>query len=394
MALIKLAQSGHYLVVLCVCSSAFAAEYGFRSITDPNVPAGFNAYELFWDGQGTLDWTSSSLRIDLSVGSFYQHPQGSDKPANPFFYGLAPSLEYDTAFGIPGDATGGIPGGAGDLGGGPFSIDAPQLSVSWFNTGPENLGFERIGMVTLSDTAVGTGSLWMKGEVRDFNISNGTIDQVIYTIGGSSIPRPDPGQDPGPFPQLPPPPSSSEYGITLQRVTDADVPDGYVSYRIVWNGQGSTDWKYAGMRLDLTSGGLYEHPAGTDLPPDPTFVDSFPGLEYDTYFGIAGDSTSSISGGALNVGDRSLGGNGIFNLEPPYIDVSWYNRETEDTGVVNIGMLTLSEDANGLIGLEFQGGVWGGWIAPIQNGSILPEPAALTFCLPVTACLIYRHRRH
>jgi len=386
-------------VLVSVAGPAQAAQYGIHGISDPAVPAGFVANELFWDGGGTLDWTSTGLRIDLSVGSFYQDLQGTDRPLPPAIFDIVPSLEFDTYFGIPGDGTGGIPGGAGDLGGGPFSTNAPQLSVSWFNTDQQNTDFHRTGMVTISDDAVGTGSIWVNGQVHEFSVIDGAIPDFSYAVSGTSG-----GIQtlvPGPWPVLPSqPPANNAVGITTRTVSSPDVPAGHVAHQIIWNGNGTDDWRAAALRVDLTSGTVFQHALGSDLAPDPAFVGAYPDLAFDTHLGIIGDETNSISGGALTGinGAEVLGGNGVFSLTEPYLSASWYNDDDKvDTGLVQIGMLTLSDDANGKIALHAHGQAWGTnvvngevWIAEVVNGQIVPEPVSLALFALVGPTLLRR----
>ena len=117
------------------------------------------AIGILADGEG-VDWTGGVLRIDLTSGSVYNSAPDSNGP-QAAFWGVPgfETLEWDTWFGVPGDGTNGIAGGAGDLGGGPLSVSRQTISVTWFNTKTTDTGLLRVGNVTLSDDAVGTFSM-------------------------------------------------------------------------------------------------------------------------------------------------------------------------------------------------------------------------------------------
>ncbi len=369
---------GAALMSFATTVNADTAIFGIHGITDPNVPAGYVANEVFWDGGGTVDWPSTALRIDLSVGSFYQDPFGSNGPSPQAFIDLIPTLEFDTYVGIIGTSPTYIPGGAGDVGGGPLSLDAPQLSVSWGNADPTNTGLVRIGMVTLSDDAVGTGQMFSRGTTQSFTVNNGQVLGALATLEADPTQQPDP-VDPGPFPQLPGPPPYGSIGVTAQTVSSIHVPDGYVANEIVWYGAGQQDWESTAMRADLTSGDVYQHPDGFDKAPNPLLLQSYPELEFDTYVGILNDD-----GGGIVAGAGDLGG-GTLSLDGPHISIGWVNVDPFNRDTERIGMLTLSEDANGVIAFS-SGGVE--WSTTIVNGVIIapgapgdpdiPEPATLT----------------
>ncbi len=369
--------------VFTVATNANAAVFGLHGITDPNVPTGYVANEIIWDGGGTVDWPSAALRIDLSVGSFYQDPYGSDGPNIQPVIDLFPTVEFDTHVGITGDATAAIIGGAGDVGGGSFSMNAPQLSVSWFNYDYTNTGLTRIGMITLSDDAVGTGRMYSRGVYMDFTISNGQILDAFASVSASPTVLPD-YVKPGPFPQLPEPPAKDEIGVTTRIVSSEHVPDGHVANEIIWNGNGIQDWSSTTMRVDLTSGDFFNHSFGFDSAPRSFLFESYPDLEFDTYVGVIDDSTGGIEANA-----NELGG-GSFSFETPHISVGWINTDSSDKGIVRIGMLTLSEDANGKIALSSAGRSWS---VDIVNGVVLaPEPASLALITLAGPALLFKRR--
>ncbi len=370
---------GAALMSFATTVNADTAIFGIHGITDPNVPAGYNAHEIFWDGGGTVPWSSTALRIDLSAGSFYQDPFGSNTPPPQPFIDLIPTLAFDTYVGIIGDSTGFTAGGAGDLGGGPISMDAPQMSVIWANISYTDTGYLRNGMLTLSDDAVGTGQMLMKGTTISFDINNGQIPDVFASLEGGPVNPPTPVQ-PGPFPQLTGPPTEVTFGVTAQPVTSQHVPDGYVANEVVWINQKRNDFVSVGMRADLTSGEVYQHPFGFDLAPNPTLLSSNPELEFDTYVGMMNSTDGGLLGGASTLDAPS------FSLDEPILSAHWYNVIDEGPSTTRIGMLTLSEDANGVIAFTSNLGVQ--WSTTVVNGVIIapgapgdpdiPEPATLT----------------
>ncbi len=144
------------------CSSALG---GISvEIVDQTVVPGVVTHAIMWDGGGTQDWTSAAMVIDLTSGSAYQTDgAGADGPPSSFVIGLVPAVEFDTYVGIIDDGSAGIAGGAGDLGGGPLSMNAPQISVSWYNNSTDDTGIVKIGNVSLSTDAQGTWSILSAG---------------------------------------------------------------------------------------------------------------------------------------------------------------------------------------------------------------------------------------
>jgi len=123
-----------------------------------NTIPGTRSFSIMADGEG-LDWNVAAMKLDLTAGSVYNDPDFDALVPQDGFWPTFPDLEWDTWFGVPGDATNGIAGGAGDLGGGALNaggtgVDA--ISVSWFNTTFAQTGLTRIGTFTLTNDAVGT----------------------------------------------------------------------------------------------------------------------------------------------------------------------------------------------------------------------------------------------
>ena len=367
---------------LSCANSANAAVFGIQSIIDPNVPEGYVANELIWDGGETEDWSGNALRIDLSAGSFYHHLYGGNGTVPQAVIDLFPEVEFDTHVGIQGDSTVYIPGGAGDLGAGPLSMTAPQLSVTWGNINHDNTGYLRIGMITMSNDAVGTGSLLAPGGTMiSFSINGGVATDTYANVSGGAAEPPD-SREPGRFPDLPGPPVPSEIGITTRVVVSPDVPNGYVANEVIWNGRNHDAWNSSTVRVDLTSGDVYNHPFGFDTPPTSALIGNYPELEFDTYLGIIDDSNGAV------VNSYELNG-GSLSLEAPHVSAGWFTSGNEFEGIVRIGMLTFSEDANGVIAFDYPGASWS---ATIVNGVVIPEPTIPTLLALASPALLIKRR--
>ena len=127
-------------------------------------------------------WFAGILLVELSAGSVYNAPVFDSDFVQDAFWPLVPELEFDTWFGIPGDGSGGIAGGAGDLGGGPLQTSGDTISISWFNTSSLPDHAVQIANVSLTDDAQGAWSL-IAG-TTSFTMSSGTI------LNGVMIPEP------------------------------------------------------------------------------------------------------------------------------------------------------------------------------------------------------------
>tara|TARA_R110002111_G_scaffold95747_1_gene147880 strand:+ start:266 stop:856 length:591 start_codon:yes stop_codon:yes gene_type:complete len=164
-----------------VASSASAATSAW-SVNGSNIVPNTVANSLNVDGEGD-DWTGAVLRVDLTSGSFYQNGSGGNAAPSSAFIGFVPELEFDTYVGIIDDSSAGIAGGAGDLGGGALSLDAPQFSATWFNTATDNTGAALVANLTLTPDAAGTWELitsFAGGQLR----SSGVVE------GGALVPEP------------------------------------------------------------------------------------------------------------------------------------------------------------------------------------------------------------
>ncbi len=151
------------LVVLVFVNAASIASISVVP-TQPAVLPGFTAYGIFWDGGGTQDWTSAAINIELTSGTFYQHPLGGDGPPSTGLISIIPEIEFDTYFGVIDDVSINVACTAGDTGGGCFGIISDtNISGSWFNSATDNTGLVKIGNFTVSNDALGTWSLLSAG---------------------------------------------------------------------------------------------------------------------------------------------------------------------------------------------------------------------------------------
>ncbi len=166
--------------VLPVIAAGLASSTAFGAVTveqvNQAVVPNIVANAIMWDGGGSVDWTSAALVVDLTSGSAYQTPDaGADGPPSAFIIGIVPAAEFDTYVGIIGGDGNGIAGGAGDIGGGPKSLDAPQISVSWYNNGLADTGAVKIGNISLSEDAQGTWKLLSAGVIIEGPVVNGAM---------------------------------------------------------------------------------------------------------------------------------------------------------------------------------------------------------------------------
>ena len=162
-------------IVVLVFANAVSAATLSVDLTQPSILPGYKAYGLYWDGEGTQDWTSAAIIIELASGVFYQHPFGGDGPPSTTLIGAFPELEFDTYFGIIDDSSTNVGCTAQDTGGGCFGIiNNTNIDGSWFNDATDNTGLVKIGNFTVSNDALGTWSL-LSGGIQ---------------ISGSIIPEP------------------------------------------------------------------------------------------------------------------------------------------------------------------------------------------------------------
>jgi hypothetical protein len=160
--------------------------------SDPAL-AGFKTFDL----QITTDsdWTNSTMRIALTTGSFYNQPGFGGSPGGdtvqPGFWGIVPSLEFDTAVAAPPSPSPWTPAslaGRHLIDGPGAPIFSPTLtSVSWFDTVNLGAGTFKIARVTISNDANGTILL------DNFEAANAGIPQPVLgfaVVNGAIIPEP------------------------------------------------------------------------------------------------------------------------------------------------------------------------------------------------------------
>jgi len=175
--------------------SAMAATSAW-SIDGTNAVPNTLAHALHVDGEGD-DWTGAVLRIDLTSGSIYNDPGFDSDAIQPALWGFVPLLRWDSWVGVEGDGTGGIAGGAGDLGCAGQSLAGTGVcagSVTWFNTDISDTGPIQIANITLPDDAQGTWELIVSfagGQIRSsgvFEIPE-PASLALMSLGGLAVLR-------------------------------------------------------------------------------------------------------------------------------------------------------------------------------------------------------------
>ncbi len=312
-------------------TGSFSAQ--FVPVDNSAALSGYNTYDL--QVSADVDWRGASLLIELTQGSIYQDPAGTNRASNPVLFNTFPGLEFDTYVADNGSPSI-IMGRASDVGGDVFQFDTTGIDISWGNVTTDDIGTEIIGRVTLSDDAAGNLGLSVRGE----NPFDRFATWDTFTTGDlvnltPAAPRPK-------SPSLPPPPptGSVEFGVRFVQVDNSEVLSGYKTFDLQVSTD--TDWTVAAMLIELTRGSIYQDPAGSDLAPASGAVDFFPTLEFDSYVTGNGHSTSIVGA----AGD--LGGNKL-QFDTTEIDVTWSNSALDDLGTIVIGRVTISDDAAGIV---------------------------------------------
>lgn len=164
------------------------------------------------------------------------------------------------------------------------------------------------------------------------------------------------------------------------------VPD-VVANKLIADGEGD-DWIGAVLRVDLTAGSVYNAPGTDPGNLGPWLGWPWPLPEGDTYVGIVNDGSAGIAGGAgdLDCVGQSLSGTGVCA-----VSVTWFNTAVGDTSSVQIGNISLSDDAAGT--WEMFTGFANGNLrtsGPVINGVMVPEPGALALLLVGGVALLRR----
>ena len=168
--------------------------------------------------------------------------------------------------------------------------------------------------------------------------------------------------------------SSAMAATTTWSVDGTNTIAGTVANALTADGQGD-DWTGAVLKIDLTAGSIYA-PGAFDSDGTQAALWGFvAGLQWDSAVGIANDGSAGIAGGAgdLGGGAQNLGGTGVDAAS-----ITWFNTATTDTAAVQIGNVTLSNDAVGtwqLIGAFAAGQVQSSGV--VAGGALVPEPASL-----------------
>lgn len=128
---------------------------------------------------------------------------------------------------------------------------------------------------------------------------------------------------------------------TVLDVNEDPVFAGHVVQDLLINTSVSDDWGSAQILATLSAGTIYQHPIGSDTPPNPALFNSFPELEFDSY--LAGNGQQPIIfGAAVNL---------TLDLVPAFsdqhINIAWGNTKQDDFGEFGIGRYTLSDTAIG-----------------------------------------------
>ncbi len=116
---------------------------------------------------------------------------------------------------------------------------------------------------------------------------------------------------------------------------------GVVANSLIARGNGA-DWQTGEILMILTQGTVYNDPNFDSQLPQPNFWNAFPDLEFDSWVGIPGDTTTSILGGAGDLGDP-----GPAVIAGQKVSVTWFNTDQTNTGTSRIANISLTDDARG-----------------------------------------------
>ncbi len=198
------------------------------------------------------DWTGAALLLELTQGSIYQDPLGTNSAPNPALFGTFPTLQFDTYVAANDNSTI-TAGAAGDVGGDVFQFDSSELDISWIDTATDDIGTINIGRITLSDDAVGQWSLKLINATGDIFLAF----DVAFTNGELASPPPPP----------PPPPPLVDGDFTGDGKADIFWHNTRTGRNALWEMDGTTfvleatvrrlrntDWKLVGTG-DFTGDG-------------------------------------------------------------------------------------------------------------------------------------------
>ena len=145
--------------------------------------------------------------------------------------------------------------------------------------------------------------------------------------------------------------ASAQVTSTFTQVDPGTTLEGYVSN--TWDvSTGPQGWLSAVLRVQLTSGDIYQDAAGSDAPPNPLNFGTFPTLEYDSYMTGGTDSEAPSTTGLVPTvvgGAVDLGGGIAATFDTEAIDATWGSSEaTNPWGELMLGRFTLSDSAQGI----------------------------------------------
>lgn len=165
--------------------------------------------------------------------------------------------------------------------------------------------------------------------------------------------------------------------------------DSYITNDVVVDA--ASDWLSAVLAIELTSGDIYQHPAGGNTSPNPILIPAYNALEYDTYVsnGVVGEAVSTAAAADL--------GYAAIEADVDTFALSWYTTEGDDLGILALVRATLSTDAQGSWQFRATASPAGGpaveLAGNVVDGYMVPEPATMALLgLGGLAALIRRKR--
>ncbi len=163
------------LVMMAATANAAVSTYFAEVLPTPSTaPTGYRVYDMMADVGS--DWTNARLDLTLTSGTLYQDSYGSDVHPNSDFYGMVPTLEWDTFVTVPG----GYPAAVGVADGG---MTDTSIAMSWFDSVVGTAGVYKIARITLSTDAQGT----IAGKVYDVDTAGQGVP-FSFTIPEGAIP--------------------------------------------------------------------------------------------------------------------------------------------------------------------------------------------------------------
>lgn len=181
-----------------MASSAMAAQSIVAPVVVDNT-AGGAALVGFVTNDLTIltdaDWTAAAILVELTPGDIYQDAFGDPNGLmpNPAFFGVFPSLRFDTFVTNPdGTETGGgasIAGGALDIpGAGLQEFSTTRLSVAWNSPGADQNDIGQVAIARLSLKNTSNGTLFLA--VTEAGSPLKTLIQVPIINGVVGVPEP------------------------------------------------------------------------------------------------------------------------------------------------------------------------------------------------------------